>query len=52
MRLLLIRHGESVANTEGRFDSPLTDRGRDQAKALLKRLQDKGYSPSILYAAT
>jgi probable phosphoglycerate mutase len=56
LRLLLIRHGESVANTEGRmqggrFDSPLTARGRDQAKALLKRLQGEGWRPSVVYAS-
>jgi len=56
LRLLLIRHGESVANTEGRmqggqFDSPLTDRGRDQARALLKRLQGEGWRPSAIYAS-
>lgn len=55
MKLLLVRHGESVGNLEGRmqgqFDSPLTDRGRDQARALLKRLQDEGWRPSILYAS-
>lgn len=42
MRLLFIRHGESVANTEGRLqgqmDSPLTHRGREQAHALARRL--------------
>jgi len=42
MKLLFIRHGESVANTEGRLqgqmDSPLTDRGREQAHALARRL--------------
>ncbi|NIV35851.1 MAG: hypothetical protein GWN58_42310, partial [Anaerolineae bacterium] len=42
MNLLLIRHGQSVANTEGRLqgklDSPLTERGREQARALAHRL--------------
>ncbi len=56
LRLLLVRHGESVANTEGRmqgggFDSPLTDRGREQARALLRRLQREGYRPSAGYAS-
>ena len=36
--LILVRHGESVGNADGRllgrFDSPLTERGLDQAAAL------------------
>ena len=55
MKLLLIRHGESVGNAEGRmqgqFDSPLTDRGRDQARALLARLQGEGWKPSVIYSS-
>ena len=55
MKLLLIRHGESVGNAEGRmqgqFDSPLNDRGRDQARALLARLQGEGWKPSVLYSS-
>lgn len=42
MRLLLIRHGESSANAEGRLqgrlDSPLSDRGRQQSALLAERL--------------
>ena len=42
MRLLLIRHGESIANAEGRLqghlDIPLSDRGRRQAERLAERL--------------
>ena len=37
LRLLLVRHGESTWNADGRWqgqaDPPLTDRGRDQARA-------------------
>lgn len=55
MKLLLIRHGQSVANTEGRlqgqFDSPLTDLGRDQARALARRLAREGWSISTVYAS-
>jgi len=54
VKLLLIRHGESVGNLEGRmqgqFDSPLTDRGRDQARALLARLQGEGWKPAGIYS--
>ena len=55
MKLLLIRHGESVGNLEGRMqgqsDSPLTDRGRDQARALLARLQGEGWKPAVIYSS-
>jgi broad specificity phosphatase PhoE len=55
MKLLLIRHGQSVANTEGRlqgqFDSPLTDLGRDQAQALARRLVREGWTISTVYAS-
>jgi broad specificity phosphatase PhoE len=46
MRLLLIRHGESLANAEGRLqghlDIPLSDRGRRQAERLGERLAPLG----------
>jgi broad specificity phosphatase PhoE len=46
MRLLLIRHGESVANAEGRLqghlDIPLSGRGRQQAELLAERLAPLG----------
>jgi broad specificity phosphatase PhoE len=55
MKLLLIRHGQSVANTEGRlqgqFDSPLTELGRDQARALARRLVREDWSLSAIYAS-
>jgi len=55
MILLLIRHGQSVANSEGRlqgqFDSPLTEEGRDQARALAGRLARHIEIPSAIYAS-
>jgi broad specificity phosphatase PhoE len=55
MRLLLIRHGESVANTEGRlqgqFDSRLTEQGRAQGHALARRLLQDGQRPATIYAS-
>jgi len=43
VRLLLVRHGESTWNVEGRYqgrlDAPLSARGRAQAEALAARLQ-------------
>lgn len=44
MRLLLVRHAESVGNAEGRLqghaDFPLTERGVEQARRLASRLSD------------
>jgi broad specificity phosphatase PhoE len=55
MKLLLIRHGQSIANAEGRlqgqFDSPLTDLGREQVRALGRRLLREGWGVSALYAS-
>ena len=51
--LILIRHGETVWNIEsrfqGHFDSPLTQRGREQIKALGKRM--KGFTFNELFAS-
>ncbi len=47
--ILLLRHGETEWNREGRFqgtmDSALTDRGRDQAAALGEALAALGVAP-------
>lgn len=55
MRLLLVRHGESIGNQEGRMqgqmDSPLSDRGRDQARALAQRLVREGQEIAAIYAS-
>jgi broad specificity phosphatase PhoE len=55
MKLLLIRHGESVANAEGRlqghFDSPLSDLGHAQAHALAERLARENWAASAIYAS-
>ena len=41
--IIVVRHGETVWNVEGRwqghFNSPLTDKGKLQAEALAKRLK-------------
>ncbi len=46
LHLLLIRHGESEANSEwrmqGRLDSPLTPRGCQQAEAIAARVASEG----------
>ena len=55
MILLLIRHGQSVANSEGRLqghlDSPLTDRGQEQVRALARRLEDEGWSLAAIHTS-
>jgi 2,3-bisphosphoglycerate-dependent phosphoglycerate mutase len=60
MKLLLVRHGESVGNFEGRLqghtDYPLTERGREQALLTADRLRLVGvtdiYSSPLLRALT
>jgi broad specificity phosphatase PhoE len=43
--IIFLRHGESVGNAESRWqgqaDFPLTDKGREQARALAKRWRDE-----------
>lgn len=55
MQLLLIRHGQSVANSENRLqgtmDSPLSDLGREQAHALARRLVREGWSLSAIHTS-
>lgn len=45
-RLILVRHGETDWNLEGRYqgqaDPPLNERGREQAKLLAERLRGEG----------
>lgn len=47
MHITLVRHGESVANLEGRWqgqgDAPLSDRGKQQAAAVGKRLSERTF---------
>jgi broad specificity phosphatase PhoE len=48
-RLLIIRHGESTWNAEerlqGQLDPPLSDRGREQARALARAVDLSGFPP-------
>lgn len=52
--LILVRHGESLANLERRFtrtdDEPLTTTGFEQARETARRLLDR-YTPRALYAS-
>ena len=55
--LYLIRHGESVPNVTPiiggmKGDAGLTDRGREQARRLEKRLREEGLRADQLYAST
>jgi phosphoserine phosphatase len=47
-RIYLVRHGETEYNRTGRFqgrnDQPLNERGRQQAQALAKALQDEKFA--------
>lgn len=55
MEIYFVRHGETVWNTQKRFqglsDSPLTEKGIEQAKLLSKKLEninfDKFYSSPL-----
>ncbi len=53
--VVLIRHGETDWNVEGRYqgqaDPPLNARGEAQAKALAERLAADGVRPAVVYAS-
>lgn len=55
IKMLLIRHGQSLANAQGRLqgqlDSPLTDLGRAQARSLARRLLRQDWSASAIYTS-
>lgn len=55
VRLILIRHGETDWNVEGRYqgqaDPPLNARGEVQAQALAERLTADGVRPVGIYAS-
>jgi probable phosphoglycerate mutase len=57
MRLLLVRHGESICAVNGVVGGAigctgLTDRGGAQARALGERLAAEGFRADVLYAST
>ncbi len=55
MRLLLIRHAQSIANAEariqGQFDSPLSEQGRREAQLLARRLHREEWAIAAIYAS-
>ena len=54
-RLLLLRHGESTWNVEGRWqgwlDAPLTPAGEDQAAARARTLAHDSFAPRVIYTS-
>lgn len=54
--LVLVRHGQSQANADGlftgRLDSPLTDRGRQEAAALGIRMKEEGFRFEAAFTST
>ena len=55
MNLRLVRHAESTANSEGRWqgraDFPLSQTGVWQAECLQSRLEREGYTPTRIYSS-
>ncbi len=55
LNLRLVRHGESTANAEerwqGRADFPLSQAGARQAERLRSRLEREGYTPTRIYTS-
>jgi probable phosphoglycerate mutase len=55
MELLIVRHGESVANAEGRMqgqrDYPLSEVGQQQAAALARFLKNAGFGFDAAYTS-
>lgn len=55
-RFFMIRHGQTVANAEGyaagAFDTPLTEKGRDQAKSLKPLLSSLEDRPEVVMHST
>jgi broad specificity phosphatase PhoE len=51
--IILVRHGESVHNKQGIIagDSPLTDKGRDQARQTKQALGDAGFKFDDVYSS-
>lgn len=54
--LVLVRHGQSQANADGLFtgmlDSPLTEQGRQEARAAGMRLKDEGFRFAAAFTST
>ena len=55
MIIMLVRHAESIGNSEGRWvgreDVPLSSKGRCQAERLRARLESEGFNPTRIYTS-
>ena len=55
MELRIVRHAESAGNAAGRWqgrdDTQLTDKGKEQASKLGKAFRAEGYRPSHIYSS-
>ena len=55
MQIILVRHGETMANKAqlvlGTSDVPLTELGRDQAKAAAQKISLMEPSPTFLFSS-
>jgi broad specificity phosphatase PhoE len=55
MRLVFVRHAESTANAEGRYqghsEHELSQRGRTQAEQLSERFLREGFEPTHVYSS-
>ena len=55
MQIILVRHGETIANKAqlvlGTSDVPLTEVGRNQAKAAAQKISSMETSPTILFSS-
>jgi len=55
MRLLFVRHAESIGNVEGRLQGraefALSEQGRAQAERLYARFQQEGFAPTHVYSS-
>ncbi len=55
MRVILLRHGQSLWNLEGKFtgwkDVDLSERGKEEARNAGKKIREKGYNIDIVYTS-
>ena len=55
MNLVIVRHSQSVANAEnrwqGQIDYPLSEQGYQESKALKKKFEKENFSPNFVYSS-
>ncbi len=57
MKVFFVRHGETVANTEGvaaggTIDTPLTEKGKEQARVTASLLNNRKVYPDVILSST